>query len=185
MGRRRLNPPCLRWIHDIVVLIYIFFHFYNQTSEVVWKLINTHKFYLNQQSLPNCCTADKIIILWSLHRLAKWTKIQVHERSCAVRSAILTFKMSDQRESYGKPFGTAYETLSLILLCCWPLFGYECIGSCENKRAEPGRSEFVWMSLPVSLTSMSKISRITSKLRQVIIWTLRMRLCSKLWCFSS
>lgn len=76
-------------------------------------------------------------------------------------------------------------SMSLILLCCWPLFGYECIGSCENKRAEPGRNEFVWMRLPVSLTSMSKTSRITSKLRQVVTWTLRTRRRSKLWCFSS
>lgn len=56
--------------------------------------------------------------------------------------------------------------MSLILVCCRLLFGYEFIGTCENKRAEPGRSEFISMSMPVSLTSMSKTSRITSKLRQ-------------------
>lgn len=32
-------------------------------------------------------------------------------------------------------------------------------------------SDFVWMRLPVLLTLMSKTSRNTSKLRQVIIWT--------------
>lgn len=62
-----------------------------------------------------------------------------------MRSAILTFKMSDQRESFGMSFGTAYESQAFYTLDRLVLLTtvYECIGSCENKRAEPGRSEFV------------------------------------------
>lgn len=40
--------------------------------------------------------------------------------------------------------------MSLILLCCRPLFGYESTGSCENKRTEPGRSK-LFLNEPVCL----------------------------------
>lgn len=69
---------------------------------------------------------------------------------CLYESSQLTCLCNSSNfKYYGKPFGAAYESqaffLSLILLCCWPLFGYEYIVSiiiyCENKRAEPGKEQ--------------------------------------------
>lgn len=66
--------------------------------------------------------------------------------------------------------------------CSWPLVGCDCTG--EQDECGAGKQQ-LWMSQPVSLTLMSKTSRNTSKLRQVIMWTLRLWHCFKLWSFSS
>lgn len=127
-----------------------------------------------------------VTILYIPGSTSKVKKINLHLHSIF---RLLTWPKNTiartQLKHYGKHLALLLNCrpfMILILLLTWPLFGYECIRSCETKRFEPGKSEFVWISLPVPLTSMSKTSRITSKPGQVVIWTWRTRQWSELWC---
>lgn len=79
---------------------------------------------------------------------------------------------------YGKRFATARKSHAFFFLF---YTGPSCaVDHClvmnilylvRTRKPSQEKSNFVWMSLPVLLTLMSKTSRNTSKLRQVIIWT--------------
>lgn len=75
--------------------------------------------------------------------------------------------------------------MSQILLCCWPQFGYECIGYCENMRAEPGRNEFVSMSCLSRWHRCQKVLGSHPSPDKWLLGLLRMLHHSKLWCRQS